>query len=474
MRVHVLPFAGHAMRLAWPIGLSLLVLLSALGLVMVTVERQTLRLVAEERGRVEALYVEARERELQHYVLLARAATERIAAETGDARAHQQQALAILARMRFGQDGYFFVYDQQGRILLDPEQMETQGVAFCEPDAPGGQRQAELILAKADSGGGWVRYAWARPASLQPVPKMSYVTTIEPWGWTLGAGLYLDEVESRLQQLDARARESIAQTHRHLAAIAALAIGLAGLGWLVSVLWQQRNARRRIYQLVTRLGDVREGERQRLGRELHDGVVQVVVSTRHLIEAAQRHLRPGPARRADRSASADVMLQASLSRLDEALGEIRRVAHGMLPARLAEQDLPEALDGLYQQWRQECPFTVTADLSHVPRGLPPALRVAVLRILQEGMANVVRHAGARHARVSVRAATDGLLRVCVEDDGRGFEVDPALRGPGVGLRNLRERARAFGGDVVVRTGADGTCLEASLALPAACGAGHAG
>ncbi len=452
------------MRYTLPALASLVLLLLALGMVMVTVERQTLRLVADERARVEAMYVASRERELQHYVMLARAAMERIAADGGAVAPRQQQALAVLARMRFGDDGYFFVYDRQGQVLLDPEQMDTQGVAFCEPDDPAGRQQADIILATAAQGGGMVRYAWMRPASMHAVPKMSYVTRVEPWGWTLGAGLYLDEVQARLQDLDERGRDSIAQTRNRIAGIAAFAIGLAGLGWLSTALWQQRQGRRRVHQLVQRLGQAREGERERLGRELHDGVVQVVVSSRHLIEAAQRNLADAPAASTGgaRHVEPQALLQTSLLRLDEALAEIRRVSHGMLPAQLDTGDLPGALAALVAQWQEAFPFDLHLQLDSPPRALPAEHRVALLRIAQEAVVNVCRHAGARNVVVELSSADD-QVRLAIQDDGTGFAV-AQVQG-GVGLGNMRERAQRLGGRLRVRSDAGGTLVEAILPLP---------
>ncbi|MBU4609320.1 cache domain-containing protein [Achromobacter sp. GG226] len=449
------------MRYAWPIGLSLLLLLGALAWVMSTVERQTLRLVAEERERVQSLYVHARERELQHYVLLARAATERLAAEGGEMAPRKRQALAVLARMRFGQDGYFFVYDRDGRVLLDPGQMDTPGVEFCEPDEPAGQQQAKLILATAERGGGLVRYAWAKPASPHPVPKMSYVTRVEPWGWTLGAGLYLDEVEARLQELDARARDSIAQIHQRIATIAGLALGLAGLGWLTTVLWQQRRSQHRLFRMVERLGEARQGERQRLGRELHDGVGQVMVSTRHLIESAQRHAGPRGKGGAAADGSLGTTLQTCLARLDEALSEIRRLSHGMASARLEEEDLTRALAVLVAECQAGCPMMLSLQIGSLPRDVPADQRLAVLRIVQEGINNACRHSLGSRLDIRLAGSVDGI-HLRLQDDGAGFDVAQADAAGGIGLRNMQARAAALGGRLQVRSSALGTTVDLHL------------
>jgi signal transduction histidine kinase len=101
---------------------------------------------------------------------------------------------------------------------------------------------------------------------------------------------------------------------------------------------------------------------------------------------------------------------------------------------------------------------------HVPADLPEGVALSLFRVLQESVSNVVKHSGARRCVVSLRG-TEDRVRLDVIDDGRGFEVDPALTGRGLGLISMQERLRLVHGDVVVESSAGaGTSVRASVPL----------
>jgi two-component system NarL family sensor kinase len=103
--------------------LSIAAILVALGLVAATVQHQTLELAHQERELVEAAYLHSKETELRHYVQLASTSLARIKSSGEPLAAQQRQALETLSRMQFGEDGYFFVYDEHGNVLLDARQL---------------------------------------------------------------------------------------------------------------------------------------------------------------------------------------------------------------------------------------------------------------------------------------------------------------------------------------------------------------
>ena len=109
------------------------------------------------------------------------------------------------------------------------------------------------------------------------------------------------------------------------------------------------------------------------------------------------------------------------------------------------------------------------------QGLPtlePDLQTLVFRITQEALANVLRHAGASQALVSVRVRA-GLLRLTVWDDGPGFDVARAMekssRGDSTGLGGMMDRVRLYGGRLQLESDGDGTRLEAAVPMPGEAG-----
>lgn len=447
-------------------GITLLVLAA----LAVMVQRQTLKLAGQERELVKEIYAQSKEVELRHYVSLAQAALGRLAAQDGEVAVQQRQALSMLSQMQFGKDGYFFVYDRHGNMLLEASQMGLQGVDFCEPDNPAGFEQAGMIMASARQGGGLVRYDWMKPSSRSNTPKMSFVTPVAQWGWVLGAGLYMDDIEATLNIIDTHARQNIEETRRNfygIAAAAVLAIGLAGLAFNLS---GQRVASGKLRRLARRVVRSQEDERLRVARELHDGVVQVMVSSKFLLETAQASMPAGVAPEAGRR-GARQLLDQGLQRLNDALAEIRRVSHGLRPALLDDLGLAAALALLVEQIRAQSTYRIDFVQQGQVRDLPTAHATALFRIAQEAFNNIQAHARPRAVQVVLRfGARTVALRII--DDGQGFDlqrVQADARG-GIGLRNMRERMESLQGRFEMQSGRDGTRLVVTLPLPAAAGA----
>ncbi len=441
-------------------GITLLVLAA----VAVMVQRQTLKLAGQERELVKTIYAQSKEVELRHYVSLAQAALVRLAAEGEEVAAQQRQALAMLAQMQFGKDGYFFVYDRHGNMLLEPSQMGLQGVDFCEPNNPMGIKQAQMIMTSARQGGGVVHYEWMKPSSQSNTPKMSFVAPIAQWGWVLGAGLYMDDIEATLNIIDNHARQNIEETRLRFYAIAAgavLCIGLAGLALNLS---DQRAAGAKLQRLAQRVVRSQEDERVRVARELHDGVVQVMVSSKFLLETAQATLPPAAE---TGKKNARQLLDQGLRRLNEALAEIRRVSHGLRPALLDDLGLAAALALLVEQIRMQCAYSVCFEQRGLGRELPTAHATALFRVAQEAFNNIQAHACPTAVQV-VLCFGPRKVALHIVDDGVGFDLrrvqSDARRG--IGLRNMRERIESLQGRFEIRSGREGTRLTVMLPVPA--------
>ena len=200
------------------------------------------------------------------------------------------------------------------------------------------------------------------------------------------------------------------------------------------------------------LVSAREEERRRLRRDLHDGVGPQLVALMLELETASDLVSDNP------EASA---LVAKLSeRAREIVSDVRDSVHALRPPALDELGLMGALrEAALQYGPAGLHISVenTGELSY----LPAAVEVACYRVVQEALANVVRHA--RASRCSVRIRLDeeaGVLSVEVEDNGRGIREDDRA---GVGMISMRERTEELGGWCVVKPLAGGgTLLRAVL------------
>lgn len=197
----------------------------------------------------------------------------------------------------------------------------------------------------------------------------------------------------------------------------------------------------------------REEERRRMRADLHDDLAPTLAALAMAAGKAGRTVRHDP--------------DAAIRQMDELrdalrarVGDIRRLAHNLRPPALDELGLLGAVReraASYAGGADSPEVWVEAD-EPLP-ALPAAVEVAAYRIVQEALANVARHSGARRCTVGLRAV-GGWLELEVADDGRGVAVDAR---PGIGVRSMRERATELGGSLAIagRSGG-GTLLVARL------------
>lgn len=178
-------------------------------------------------------------------------------------------------------------------------------------------------------------------------------------------------------------------------------------------------------------------ERDRIGRELHDGAIQSVYTAGLLMESARNLAAPG--------SPVASRLDTAMAVLDDAIGDLRRNL-GELRTAPPEEPLPAALRRLARDDRLESLVEIQLDLD-LPESesLSPPRAAHVLAIAHEALSNIVRHAHARHVAISAQRQ-DGRLLMTIQDDGQGL---PPQAAAGYGLRNMRDRARLLGGQLNV-------------------------
>ncbi|MDO5535025.1 MAG: sensor histidine kinase [Propionibacteriaceae bacterium] len=191
-------------------------------------------------------------------------------------------------------------------------------------------------------------------------------------------------------------------------------------------------------------------ERARLSREIHDTVAQDLVAIIAQLDAASAAV--DPAERDRRLTTVDAAAR-------EALDEARRAVRALASPRLDDSDLPLALDDLLGQWRAAT--GLGGELSVVGAASATGHDDVLLRVAQEGLANVAKHARARRADVVLDYQATAVS-LAIEDDGVGF--DPTAPASGFGLPGMRDRLAAVGGRLELRSTPDGTRLVAHVPL----------
>ena len=205
-----------------------------------------------------------------------------------------------------------------------------------------------------------------------------------------------------------------------------------------------------------KLREVREAERSRLARDLHDEALQDLTWALAATQLVQR-------------TSEDPKLNYRLERVGEALKRVGQGIHAAiydlrLEGEARELTLVEMLESLVELSRRSSP-DCEIELS-VEEGFSPTLsraqQVELLRTLREALTNALRHSGADRVRIAA-GTSGGNLWAKVDDDGRGF--DPTKTGAGMGLKGMRERARTLGGDLQISSNpGEGTKVRFELNL----------
>ena len=202
-----------------------------------------------------------------------------------------------------------------------------------------------------------------------------------------------------------------------------------------------------------------ELERQRLGRELHTGLGQLLAAIRLQLEIAGAHLPDPPA-----------LVEQALSRIstltNEALQQVRSVSRRLHPPEWQRLTLETALQQLWDLSGIPQRFAASLRIQPLPREPDLDVKVLLYRAAQEAFSNVARHARASRVDAALETRDDHAI-LTVQDDGVGFDVAGLLRGPasvasGIGLRSIHEQAAALGGRLEIESTPTGTRLVVSV------------
>ncbi|WP_326721647.1 sensor histidine kinase [Streptomyces sp. NBC_00243] len=204
-------------------------------------------------------------------------------------------------------------------------------------------------------------------------------------------------------------------------------------------------------------------ERDRIRRDLHDGLGPSLSGVGLGLQALA-DLLPADGNSADETSTAGTSTAGALlsrirTEVTTAVGEIRRIIDGLRPTILDTLGLGEAVRQHAKTVSRAVPVEV--DIADLPT-LPPGVEATAYRIVTEALTNMARHAGARHARVTV-TAVGGALHITVTDDGAGI---PEQATAGVGLTSMRRRAQSLGGTFAISSVPGRTTVAATLPLEA--------
>lgn len=419
-------------------------------------QRQAQQLAGQQLAMLEENVMAEKRQALLDYVNLAMTSISPVLDEMGSsleqARA-EYEIKRILSGLTYDDDGYFFVYDQQGNNLVHPTQPELVGqnlIGFQDTD---GNYVIRDLLALAAKGGGFYRYTWNKPSLSGERHKLSYVVTIPRLNWMMGTGLYVDDIAAHTRAMRERVDINVRRTF--VAASVLLIVTLALVVMIVVIINMHATqlADDRLKDIAQRSVAFQVMQRRNFARELHDGINQMLVSAKLRLSLA---VKKWP------SEEAHEHLQKAEDMLNLSIKEVRRVSHNLRPVMLDDLGLDAALHSLLDDLEDGGKITVKRRIRLPDTRLPDAIEMTLYRLVQEAITNVQKHAKATQVCLRVTHNTQAVL-VEMEDNGCGFS--PEEDASGIGLMNMRERVELVGGKFSVRSRrAQGTLIKAEFFL----------
>jgi signal transduction histidine kinase len=181
-------------------------------------------------------------------------------------------------------------------------------------------------------------------------------------------------------------------------------------------------------------------ERERIGMDLHDGIIQSIYGVGLSLESALHSFEEDPK-------DAKARVQHSIESLNQAIRDLRAYILDLRPRQMGTEGLLSGLNRLITEFRANTLAKVQiSGTDHDLNGLPQAHSMVLFHICQEALANIAKHAKAKQVEISLWS-TDERVLMEIHDNGRGFEMEKMSVTIGHGLANMQTRARSVGGDV---------------------------
>lgn len=197
-----------------------------------------------------------------------------------------------------------------------------------------------------------------------------------------------------------------------------------------------------------------DDERQRLSKELHDGLGQMLVAASYKLQSVD----------CSSSLKAIEHINDSKFMVDQIIDEMRRISNNLMPGVLREFGLEMAVKSLIREASEISEISFNLNIENVKSDLKPDIQIYLFRIIQEATNNIIRHSKAKSASIKIMQESEHLF-ISISDDGIGFNMNDGEYKGGNGLRNMRERIAILGGSIQIESSEDtGTGITIKVPL----------
>lgn len=397
-----------------------------------------------------------RREELKNYTELATSTVEHVR-KNQNLTLYESQELAkdIYRDMSFGEDGYFFVYDYNGINLAHPKKPQLEGKNLWGIQDSGGVLLIQSLIDNAKRGGGYTDYVWDKPSKGREVGKIGYSVGYDDWQWMIGTGLYVDDLEDAIQAVDSEISGNIQSTLQLTAIFAAIFTLIVGFISARFTLFQGKLADSRLQELSRKAVVSQEEERRRIALDLQKNINQALVSTKTKLTNVKRM--------ASNESIIPKDFLAALESLNNTIHEVNRISGDLLPESLDKKGTFAAVQDLCIKSTKESRIQFIFKAVEGKQTLAEEVGIAVYRIVQEGIKNIILHSGASEANIRLRQ-TSNSLNINIQDNGMGFETK-GNNSSEVGFDDMRIRAESLGGHFSVFSSKDiGTVVKVVIPL----------
>jgi PAS domain S-box-containing protein len=222
---------------------------------------------------------------------------------------------------------------------------------------------------------------------------------------------------------------------------------LAGLRGTIQDITERKLAEETLSSVNRRLIEAQESERARIARELHDDIGQRLALLAVALEQAKGLQRDSPL-------TALSFLDALQKQTLEIVADVHAMSHDLHSPRLLHLGVVAAIRGFCGELSGQKNVEIDFRCENVPGSVPPDVSLCLFRVLQEALHNAVRHSGVRRFDVHLRGTGDAV-HLTIRDEGVGFDVDAASRGPGLGLTSMKERLKLISGELFIESQSTG-------------------
>lgn len=217
---------------------------------------------------------------------------------------------------------------------------------------------------------------------------------------------------------------------------------------------QRKESEEKLSGMTRKLVEAQEQERARIGRELHDDINQRLA----MFAVELDRLKENPTQ-------VETRAQALKEQIVEISNDVQSLSHDLHSSRLEYLGVVAGMKSWCNEFAERQKMEVDCK-SEVYRALPPEVGRPLFRVLQEALQNARKHSGVKHVEVQLRELP-GEIHLMVKDSGRGFDVEAAKQGRGLGLTSMSERIRLVNGTIAIESKPTaGTTVHVRVPLPA--------